>query len=51
METQRLVERQRQDAQRVQAIQAQRRDENRCAKGKINVKWKNQDNRLSTASQ
>ena len=28
METQRLVERQRQDAQRVQAIQAQRRDEN-----------------------
>lgn len=27
METQRLVERQRQDAQRVQAIQAQRRDE------------------------
>lgn len=28
METQRLVERQRQDAQRVQAIEAQRRDEN-----------------------
>lgn len=28
METQRLVERQRQDTQRVQAIQAQRRDEN-----------------------
>ena len=51
METQRLMERQRQDAQRVQAIQAQRSYENQMRQLETNAKWKNQDKSLSTASQ